>query len=314
MKRLLTILICITLAVSLHARERALLIGIGDYPAESGWGKINAGNDIKLLLETLKGYEITVLQDSDATYYGTVSCMKKFATSVQPGDTIIVHVSCHGQQMFPAIKATADEPDSLDESLVPFDAPNQYSNSYKGENHLRDQDFAKLVDQIRAKASDNGFVLVLLDACHSDDLYKGTEDIDNVIIRGTRDIFGDIIPENINNYIFATKNFNIEMHSGLSHVVYISACRAHQVNRETVQNGIGYGSLSYAFYDTYKTIGISDITAFIQQVNRKMKKIAPAQNLGVKATFTIDIEPQVQSKYTPTKKESAVERLLKKFN
>ena len=303
------------MCLSAAARNRALLIGIGEYPESSGWEKISAANDMKLLSSTLKGYDITILQDEKATYSGIKNAFGQFTAKCTPGDTVIVHFSCHGQQMFPAIKTFANEPDSLDESLIPYDAKNKYSFSYKGEKHLRDNEFAELINPIRAKVSDNGFVLVLLDACHSDDLYKGTQDIESEpIIRGTRDIFGDIIPEKVDTYKYATQKFNIEMHTGLSHVIYISACKAHQVNRETVQNGTGYGSLSYAFCETYRVTGLSDITLFAQQLNKKMKKIAAAQNLGAKASFILDIEPQVQRKDTPAKKESAIERLLKKFN
>ena len=314
MRRFLTILLSLTMAVSLHARGRALLIGIGDYPTESGWEKINASNDLKLLSKTLEGYQITTLQDSKATYNGIKAAFKKFTAECQTGDTVIIHFSCHGQQMFPAIKTFANEPDSLDESLIPYDAKNKYSFSYKGENHLRDNDFAKLINPIRAKVSDNGLVLVILDACHSDDLYKGTQDIESEpIIRGTRDIFGDIIPEEVDTYKYATQKFNIEMHTGLSHVVYISACKAHQVNRETVQNGIGYGSLSYAFCETYRVTGLNDFNLFAQQLNKKMQKIAAAQNLGVKASFVLRIETPIQQKETPVKKVSAVDRLLQIF-
>lgn len=316
MRRFLTILLCLTVAISLHARGRALLIGIGDYPAESGWEKINASNDIKLLSKTLARYQITTLQDSKATYNGIKAAFKNFTAECQTGDTVIIHFSCHGQQMLQEIQNTVEEPDMLDEALVPYDANIAYSSSYKGQYHLRDDEFSKLIDAVRTKVSKTGFVLVLLDACHSDTADRSIEDNkSDVVIRGSRNIFGESSNgENLDIYKYKTPQQPITMTDQMSHVVYISACKAHQVNRETVQNGINYGSLSYAFCDTYRTTEISDITSFAQQVNRRMKKIAAAQNLGARASFILDIEPQVQRKETPAKKESAVERLLKKFN
>ena len=54
MKRLLISLSSILICLSAAARNRALLIGIGEYPESSGWEKISAANDMKLLSSTLK--------------------------------------------------------------------------------------------------------------------------------------------------------------------------------------------------------------------------------------------------------------------
>ena len=218
--------------------------------------------------------------------------------------------------MLQEVQNTVEEPDMLDEALVPYDANIEYSSSYKGECHLRDDEFCKYVDAIRTKVSQSGFVLVLLDACHSDTADRSIEDEKNdVVIRGSRNIFGESLTgEDIDIYKYKSPLQPISITDAMSHVVYISACKAHQVNRETMQDGIRYGSLTYAFCDTYHVTGLTDITNLAQQVNRRMKKIAAAQNLGARASFTLNIEPPVQKKETPAKKESAVDRLLKKFN
>lgn len=99
MKRLLISLSCILICLSAAARNRALLIGIGEYPESSGWEKISAANDMKLLSSTLKGYDITILQDEKATYSGIKNAFAQFTAKCTSGDTVIVHFSCHGQQM-----------------------------------------------------------------------------------------------------------------------------------------------------------------------------------------------------------------------
>ena len=62
--------------------KRALLIGIGDYPAEYGWNKIHGQNDVNIIRKTLikQGFQddsILELVDSDATYDNILSAFVK---------------------------------------------------------------------------------------------------------------------------------------------------------------------------------------------------------------------------------------------
>lgn len=96
MKRLLISLSCILICLSAAARNRALLIGIGEYPESSGWEKISAANDMKLLSSTLKGYDITILQDEKATYAGIKNAFAQFTAKCSAGD--LVHLPRFGIQ------------------------------------------------------------------------------------------------------------------------------------------------------------------------------------------------------------------------
>ena len=109
------------------AYKRALLIGVSNYPNESGWCKLASCNDIALLKEALSEInDITCLVDENATKKGIDGALKKMIRDAQPGDTILVHFSGHGQQML-----TSDplEDDNLDEAFIPYDAQKKKARS-----------------------------------------------------------------------------------------------------------------------------------------------------------------------------------------
>ena len=313
MKRLLISLFCILMCLSAAARNRALLIGIGEYPESSGWEKISAANDMRILSSTLKGYDITVLQDEKATYAGIKDAFGQFTAKCTPGDTVIVHFSCHGQQMVQEKENIQEEQDRLDEALVPFDAQRKLSSSYKGENHLRDDEFGLMIDRLRERVSNKGLVIVLLDACHSDTAFRSAEDEEkHIIIRGARDIFGADDDSKYDPLKYKKPLVNIQESDYLSDVLYISACKAYQVNRETIQNGIGYGSLTYSFCQVYTEKCLQDLSALVTIVKKDMGRIVPAQNVGISANFELQAEPK-QTATSVKKEESALDRMLNRF-
>jgi len=313
MKRLLISLSCILICLSAAARNRALLIGIGEYPEASGWEKISAANDMKLLSSTLKGYDITILQDEKATYAGIKNAFTQFIAKCTAGDTVIVHFSCHGQQMVQEKENIQEEQDRLDEALVPFDAQRKLSSSYKGENHLRDDEFGLMIDRLRERITNKGLVIVLLDACHSDTAFRSAEDEEkHIIIRGARDIFGADDEGQYDPLKYKKPLVMIQESDKLSDVLYISACKAYQVNRETIQNGIGYGSLTYSFCQMYSETCLQNLSAMVTTVKKDMGKIVPAQNVGISASFELQAEPK-QAAAPAQKEESALDRLLNRF-
>ena len=84
--------------------NRALIVAISRYPAHSGWRDINANNDVKLLLPTLKkkgfsGKNIAILQNEMATKQRVVAAFESLQKTAQAGDFVFIHFSTHGQQM-----------------------------------------------------------------------------------------------------------------------------------------------------------------------------------------------------------------------
>jgi len=249
MKKCSFIIILFLLSVvTAEAAKKALLIGISEYPAGSGWCNIHSGNDIRMLDDTLKrDFKIETVVGKQATHRGILQALESLTRNAHPGDTLWVHFSGHGQQMMS--EQSRDEVDSLDECFVPYDARKDKSDDYKGENHFTDNELSSYIGRIRKRVGARGLLIITIDACHSGSMDRGTDEDPDVIYRGTSDIFGMDDP-----------NVRLKKEEGqallqqsfdMGHIVIISACRAYQKNRETKIDSTYYGSLSYALAESY---------------------------------------------------------------
>ena len=288
MRRLIVILLGLLLAVPLTAQKKAILIGVSDYPEGSGWCKLNAHNDVTLLRDLLSSdWDVTVIEDRQATHNGIVSILNKAAKSTSLGDTVLVHFSGHGQQMLPIEADPLHDPDLLDEAIIPYDAKKDWSPDYTGKNHLRDNEFGGLIDAIRNKAGVDGLVVVILDACHSDSMQRGPDEdaVATTVYRGTSDIFGDVITNEVIKKRFNRDTSRIETNNNAA-VIYLSACQANSRNAEIItKDGVGYGSLSYAVAGALKDGGVRNMTAFLNRVIISMDTLVPYQRPGIRASF-----------------------------
>jgi hypothetical protein len=153
----------------------ALIIAIGKYSEESGWPEISSARDVPLILSALKAQgfreeNISVLEDSAATKEGMVRAITNFTSTIREGDIVVVHFSGHGQQVE---DDNGDEEDALDECLVPYDAPVTADSNYHGEQHLRDDQLGRLIEDMRIKAGQTGNVIATIDACYSGTITRG---------------------------------------------------------------------------------------------------------------------------------------------
>lgn len=288
MRKLTIILLFCLIAFPLISRNKAVLIGVSEYPEESGWRKLSSHNDVMILSDLLSTeWDVTVLEDKRATHNGIVATLTHLAERVSFGDTVLVHFSGHGQQMLPIIKDPANDPDMLDEAIIPYDAKKDWSADYKGENHLRDDEFGSLIDLIRQKAGIDGLVIVILDACHSDSMQKGQDDAPDTteFYRGTSDIFGEIVSDDDirKRYNRDTSKIRIDNNA---QVVYISACQANSKNAEiTRPDGKRYGSLSFAVSEAIRNEGIKDKKSFLDSIVFSMDALVPYQQPGIRTSF-----------------------------
>ena len=131
MKRFLLLCICIMQCLSSFSEKKALLVGVGHYPKDSGWQEISSANDIGLLKEMLCSYDLQVLLDKEATHENIKESIISLCNKTHKGDTILIHFSCHGQQMLP--QNDKEEIDNLDEALVPYDAYSTHTQIYDEE-------------------------------------------------------------------------------------------------------------------------------------------------------------------------------------
>ncbi len=237
--------------------KKALLIGIGKYPEESGWKSLNAINDIDYLknILPLRGFpvaNITTLVNENATKEGIEHAVSKLIAAAKPGDIIMFHFSGHGQQI---TDDSTDEADGFDEAWVPYDAQARYSPTprptapaYRGEKHIRDDQVGKWLDSLSRNVGSTGSILVCIDACHSG---TATRSQQLGVVRGDPTPFK--IPGKKNERIVgalgvAENDFFGSDGGTKANVVTFSASSPTQVNYETIDaNNKGVGSLTYSF-------------------------------------------------------------------
>lgn len=143
----------------------ALLIGINRYPnLGSEWQLEGCINDILIMQDTLLrrfGFakdQITVLVDEQATRVGILAAMEELVSRVGQDDVVLFHYSGHGSQQ--TDEPDGDEPDHMDETLVPFDSgrpPRKNRDISDDEIHTW---LCRLTDR-------TPYVTLIFDCCHS---------------------------------------------------------------------------------------------------------------------------------------------------
>lgn len=254
-RALLSVVILISSIACFAQNKHALLIGIGDYPASSGWAKIHGNLDIPIIRKALAahGFQdegITQLIDSQATKSAIVFSLESLAEKAAKGDIVYIHFSGHGQQI---TDLNGDEEDMFDEAWIPYDACKKYqAGTYEGENHLVDDDINKLISNIRDKVATSGKIIVVSDACHSGSGTRGGDIDEDEVVRGTGDKF--ILPDLSNRA--GGKSIAETQSKGETNKVStkgeivpwlsVAACKDYQTNHEYKdEDGHFYGILTY---------------------------------------------------------------------
>lgn len=250
------------------ATKRALIIGIGDYPQESGWRAITGDKDIAIVQETLlsSGFtqdNIVSLANTQATHIAIVNAMETLIQSSRKGDVVYIHFSGHGQLI---TDTSGDEPNGFDESWIPYDAQKVYKKGiYEGEHHLVDDELNDMLHRLRDKLGQEGRIVVIADACHSG---GGSRDEDEENIRGTGNAF--ILPQ--------ASTFQAQ--NSAEDWIYISACKSYQFNQQCKESKLG--SLSYAIYmnkDNYPQKTASDFVRLISDSMAELVKYSQTPQL-----------------------------------
>lgn len=240
---LMLCLFCLILTDVDAQRKRAFMVGISHYDtALTGyqWNNINGVEDINLLSPILKkqGFNLTTILDEQATYDQITRQLSSFIKTTKRGDVVYLHFSTHGQ---PVEDLNGDEDDGWDEAIVPIDAYKLYrKGKYEGGKHLIDDQLNEYVKKLRRKIGPNGFLFVVIDACHAGTSSRANDET----VRGTKVGF------TYNNKVFKPSpqkksHYKIETSPKMSNVMFLEACRPDQVNTEIKINGKRYGPLSY---------------------------------------------------------------------
>ena len=156
----------------LHADQKALLVGVGEYQIPN---KDLPGIDIDLILaqEALeligfKPEQIRTLSNRHATYANIKHHFKEWlTTNTKKDDRIIFYFSGHGTRI---LDTSGDEPDRADEVLMTHDAKLVRKNKNTTlENVIVDDEFAIWIKDL---PSDN--VYLFIDACNSGTATRST--------------------------------------------------------------------------------------------------------------------------------------------
>ena len=160
----LALLPLLAVAVATGA-PRALLIGLS-YEGSEVSSLPGIDVDLKLARQVARDMgirDIRELWNAKATLQGIVSAIEELGTGVGAEDLVLIYFSGHGAQV--PDRGEIDEPDGLDEVLVPFDAVGTGASSL---NMLVDDHFGRLLAAIPSRK-----VLVVVDACNSGTATKG---------------------------------------------------------------------------------------------------------------------------------------------
>jgi metacaspase-1 len=266
LKPILIIGLCCCFFTNSFAQTRhALIVAIGNYPKpeENGWPVINSINDVPLIKNALISNQrfdeknVQVLVDAQADKKGITDALDKLIFAVSPGDIVVIHFSCHGQQLE---DDNNDEMDGLDEAIVPYGAIFSYDRAKYKElfaGYLRDDLFGEKIIQLRNRLGKSGDLLVTLDACHSG---SGTRDVQTAKIRGanipmvTR-TFSPAAYSVIENDGVFKENVVATLSDDAATFVLISGAQARESNYECYDdNDNPVGSLSYAFSKALSSI------------------------------------------------------------
>jgi len=172
LKRVLLALALLAQTASAAPRRLALLVGINDYSAsrlapirapapERDWpnlaGAVNDTAALRELLVLLHGFDardVVTLNDQAATRSAILDAAHRLAASAAKDDVVFVYFAGHGSQVR---NSRSDEPDKLDESIVPAD-------SSRGAPDIRDKELRRIFNAILDRGA---HLTVMIDACHS---------------------------------------------------------------------------------------------------------------------------------------------------
>ncbi|MEP6747424.1 MAG: caspase family protein [Bacteroidota bacterium] len=282
-------LCCLSAQFSFAQTRHALIVAIGNYPdpKTNGWPVISSDNDIPLIKNALVNNQhfmennVWVLKDSMATKTGIVDALNKLIVTVNKGDIVVIHFSCHGEQIE---DDNNDEIDGLDETIVPYGAvfsrnPEKFAQLSSG--YLRDDLFGDKVIQLRNKLGKTGDLLVIIDACHSG---TGTRGMVTAKIRG-----GNVamVGKNFNAAKFADKAdtgvfkeaISTKLNADAATYVLISGAQAREVNAECYDDENNpVGSLSYSFSKSISALKeVITYRGLFAMIENTMRDKAPNQ-------------------------------------
>jgi hypothetical protein len=258
MKKIVTLFAFISLYNLLFAQNKfAVIVALSKYNQD--WETLSSENDLKLVNETLinKGFNqknIFKLINEFATSANLDLTFDSLIKIIQPNDIVYFHFSGHGQQVADIkpikrknILIPNDEIDRLDEALVMYNAPKNWSEGYEYEEHYVDDQLNSKFDLIREKLEKKGQLIVVIDACHSGTTARGEKKSKS---RGTSIVCApsnwNAKSDTLTNLDYISKEEKLTNNNKASLFCFYG-CKSNQTNNEYYppNNRESYGSLSW---------------------------------------------------------------------
>lgn len=265
-----------------QSQRIALLIGIGNYPAATGWPQINSPNDIDIIADALmrRGFpreNIFVLRDEAATREGILNAIQEVLIKrARPGDVMYFQFSGHGQQV---ADDNGDESDGYDEAIVPVNSPLRYvAGVYQGENLIRDDELGRLFAEVRSRLGPKGNLMVVVDACHSGTGTRGMEVARGTTVAMAPDDYAQKMTQRKPDD-YSAPQFGEGASSTLAPMAAFFGSAHNQLNYETRdESGKRMGSLSYALSKKLTQAPINtSYRGLFEEIKLEMSAIAPNQ-------------------------------------
>jgi hypothetical protein len=169
----------------------ALLVGCTRYPnLAQAYQLRGPANDVLLLRDFLVnrfGFpreHVVILAESEGENNRPTRAhiereFKRLAEVARPGDQVVITMSGHGSQQPDSTPDDPEnyEPDGLDETFLPADVGHWDDGKKRVENAIIDNELRDWLKAIRAKKAS---VLIVIDACHSATMVRGSEQLRQV--------------------------------------------------------------------------------------------------------------------------------------
>ena len=236
--------------------QRALLVGINEYPSAPLHGCVNDVQDMAEFLVERCGFDmndVRLLTDARATTQGILERIGWLLTGVRLGDRIFFQYSGHGAQM--ATRNPQGEVDGLDEVICPVDF------DWSDDHVIRDKDFDRIFSAVPPGVE---FVWVS-DSCHSGDLSRD-------IPHPGRLPRSMPLPADMDWRLRTARKAGLRAlgmrSAGGLQVALVSGCAAEQTSADAVFSGRSNGALTYYLLQVLKDAasGNSPLAGVVEQV------------------------------------------------
>ena len=289
--------------------KHALIIANGGYDeVKTQWKKLASANDVPLIESSLKGQKFkpeNIKVITDASSFQMTAGLEALVQRVKPGDIVVFHYSGHGVQLQ---DDNGDEPDGLDEALVPIDAVYDLKELDTGK-YLRDDLLGEIFYKVRQKLGETGHLLIFLDSCHSGSGLRGSS---GTAARGDKpplvksDFKSSSTGTSYSQSVADSPAASRGTGKNLSKMILFAGASSNESNYETYMDGKSVGSLSFAISKVISQLtGDDTYRQFFAKIRSEMAIAAPRQSPVIEGDINFKLfagDSKKQEPYVELKK------------